>query len=74
MNEDSRGLIKYYRRRNYVPSPKTSYIIANTQKDEETCIYVQDNTHMCPRACHRRPEHAFSALTCAPGMCNAPRA
>jgi len=35
--------------------PKTSYMEANTQKDEETCISARDDTH-------RRPEHDFMCL------------
>jgi len=31
------------------PGPKTSYMEANIQNDEETCIYAPDNTHMHPK-------------------------
>ena len=31
------------------PSPKTSYMEANTQKDDETCIYMQENTPGRPK-------------------------
>jgi len=57
MNEDSRGLRRNYKGRNYVPSPKTSYMEANTQRTKKQTIMRKKTTPM-------RLEHE----PCAPTM------
>jgi hypothetical protein len=53
------------------PKTKTSYMKANTQKDEETCIYAKENTlgrlehSHALRAWGRHPKHSGN-YTCAP--------
>jgi len=42
--------------------PKTSYMEANTQKDEETCIYAPDNTHMRLEHCVFSPSMVKNRL------------
>jgi hypothetical protein len=44
-------------------SPKTSYIKANTQKDEETCDYTQMQTLMRLEHAARRLEHGAHTLS-----------
>jgi hypothetical protein len=47
------------------PSPKTSYMEANTQKDKETCEYVQNCTLMRLEHGGIRLEHVPCALSIA---------
>jgi hypothetical protein len=49
------------------PGPKTTYMEANTKKDEETYIFVPDGTHM-------RPEHGSRAQSMHVLHTHAPRA
>jgi len=43
MNEDSRGHGRHYTKGGILfTSPKTSYMEANTQKDEEICVYAME--------------------------------
>jgi hypothetical protein len=61
MNEDSRGHIRHYTKGGILfSSPKTSYMEANTQKDEETCIYAMEIILGHPRA--------YRNYTDAPGI------
>jgi len=49
-NEYSRGIKRLYRGSNYVPSPKTSYMKANTQKDEKNRDLCTGTHSWVPRA------------------------
>jgi hypothetical protein len=74
INEDSRGHGRLYTKGGILfPSPKTSYMEVNTQKDEETCIYAMEiilghpehtETTLMPLACARARENQSIIAFC----------
>ena len=63
MNEDSRCLEKHYKWRNYVPKSQDILNGSKHRKDEETGIYVQENTLGA-----RSMIHTSEARSCGPSV------
>jgi len=57
LNEDSRGLIRHYKERNYVLKSQDILYGRKHPKDKETGVYAQQNNTYVPRTCTMRPGH-----------------